>query len=150
MIGIANLVKMAWMPQLLYALHNCPVWLTVKLFRTIDTVFRDFIWKCGKPRIKLEILQQAKDRGGIAIPNSRLYFIAAQLQHWHGWEEVDMQYPIQNIIISQFKISPKVQRIEFHHFYKNRKFPTFHLTHRLWEAARTITQHKGYTRHMPI
>lgn len=31
-IGRANLIKMIWMPQLLYLLHNCPVWFPQKFF----------------------------------------------------------------------------------------------------------------------
>ncbi|XP_073455487.1 cysteine protease ATG4A isoform X2 [Aquarana catesbeiana] len=150
MIGRANLAKMVWLPQLLFQLHNSPVWLTSKLFRTLDSTFRDLIWKLGKLRIKLETLQQAQDRGGIAVPNSRLYFFAAQLQHWCGWEEIDDQDPIQNIIMTQFKPLPLVQRIVSHRFYEKRKFPTFYLIHKLWETIRIITQHKGYKRHMPI
>lgn len=68
MVGRANLVKMVWMPQLLYVLHNCPIWLTLQLFRTIDSVFMDFVWKRGKPRIKFQILQQPIAKVGIAIP----------------------------------------------------------------------------------
>lgn len=124
--------------------------MTSKLFRTIDATFRDLIWKHSKPRIKLETLQPAKDRGGIAVPNSRLYFMTAQLQHWCGWKEVDTQDPIQNIVMTQFKSLPLVQLIVSHSFYEKRKFPTFYLIHKLWETIRILTQHKGYTSYMPI
>lgn len=150
MAGRANLVKMVWMPQMLYILHNCPIRLTLQLFRTIDSVFSDFVWRGGKPRIRLEILQQPIDKGGIAIPNARLYFIASQLQHWHGWEAVDMEDLTQKIIASQFKKYPLVQLIVAHHFYNKKRFPTFHMIHRVWGAIRTITQHKGYMKQMPI
>lgn len=147
MVGRANLVKMVWMPQMLYLSHNCPIWLMLRLFKTINAVFRDFVWRGGKLRIRFEVLQQPIDKGGIAIPNVRLYFIASQLQHWHGWNAVDMEDPIQKIIASQFKNYPLVQLIVAHHFYNKKRFPTFHLIYRVWEAVRNITQH---TKQMPI
>lgn len=89
-VGRANLVKMVCMPQMLYVLHNCPIWLTLRLFRTIDSVFSDFVWMGGGAQLD-------------AIANVRLYFIASQLQHWHGWEVVNMKDPTQKIVASQFK-----------------------------------------------
>lgn len=38
--GRSNLVKMVWMPQLLYLLHNSPVWIGKKWFQKIQTLFR--------------------------------------------------------------------------------------------------------------
>lgn len=50
-IGRANLIKMIRMPQLLYLLHNCHIWLLLKFFKQIDALFRDLIWRYKHPRI---------------------------------------------------------------------------------------------------
>lgn len=46
-----NSIKMIWMPQLLYVLHNPPIWVPKQWFQKIDTVFRALIWKKGLSRI---------------------------------------------------------------------------------------------------
>lgn len=89
MVGRVNLVKMVWMPQMLYVLHNCPIWLTLRLLIRFLGIL---CGRGGEPRIRLETLKQPIDKGGIAIPNVRLYFIASQLEHWHGWEVVNMEH----------------------------------------------------------
>lgn len=68
--------------QLLYLLHNFPVWLPQPIFRTIDALFRELLWKHGHSRIKLGTLQLPKDRSGLAVPNAKLYYLASQLQHF--------------------------------------------------------------------
>lgn len=62
--GRCNLIKMPWMPQLLYLLHNSPIWIHRKWFKKIDTMFRDLIWKGGQPRISLQTLQLSTRGGG--------------------------------------------------------------------------------------
>lgn len=45
--GRCRLIKMIWMPQLLYLLHNSPVWICKKWFNKIESLFRELIWKGG-------------------------------------------------------------------------------------------------------
>lgn len=84
-IGRGNLVKMILMPQLLYILHNAPIWIPAYYFHRTHRLFRELIWRTNYARIKLETLQRAKNDGGLAIPNAWLYFIASQMQHFAGW-----------------------------------------------------------------
>lgn len=39
-IGRVNLLKMIWVPQLLYIFHNCPIWITMFWFRIVESLFR--------------------------------------------------------------------------------------------------------------
>lgn len=66
LVGRINLIKMIFMPQLLYILHNTPMVIPLKMFR----------------RIKLEQLQKSKESGGLALPNPWAYYLAAQAQHF--------------------------------------------------------------------
>lgn len=75
--GRINLIKMIWMPQLLYQLHNSPVWIGMRWFKKIETLFRELIWKKGQARISLQILQLPIKEGGAAVPHPRSYFLAA-------------------------------------------------------------------------
>lgn len=77
--GRVNLIKMVFMPQLLYMLHNTPMVIPFKVFHIINAIFRAFIWLDKPPQIKLEQLQRSKERGGLELPNPWIYYLAAQL-----------------------------------------------------------------------
>ncbi|CAJ0920302.1 unnamed protein product [Ranitomeya imitator] len=61
-VGRVNLLKMIVMPQLLYVLHNSPIWITQCRFRKIRSLFGELIWGGKSPRFKQEILQRAKKK----------------------------------------------------------------------------------------
>lgn len=77
--GKINLIKMIWMLQLLYQLHNSPVWIRMEWFKKIETLFRELIWKKGQAQIGLQTLQLPTKKGGAAVPHLRSYFLAYQL-----------------------------------------------------------------------
>lgn len=72
---------MFFMPQLLYILYNTPMVVPLKTFRIINSLFGSFIWLNKSPRVKLKQLQKPKESGGLAMPDSWLYYLASQLQH---------------------------------------------------------------------
>lgn len=72
------------MSQLLYLLHNSPVWIVEKWFQKIQFLFRDLIWKNGQARISLQMLQRPINEGGMAVPHPYSYYLAAQLQQLGG------------------------------------------------------------------
>lgn len=55
-VGRVNLIKIIWMPQLLYLFHNAPVWLQNRFFYKMNSLFHSLIWGKGNARIKLETL----------------------------------------------------------------------------------------------
>ena len=50
-----------------------------------EGLLRKFIWDAKKPRVKLKLLQQNKDRGGLALPNLLHYYYAAQIKPVMIW-----------------------------------------------------------------
>lgn len=130
-------------------MHNCPLWLPRKFFKQIVTLFRDPFWKDKHPWIRLEILQLPKD-GGLAVPNAILYYLASQLQQLYGWNVIDCEDPIQQIIFSKLPIEPLVQLIVAHHFHNKCSWPTFNLIHNIWTTIQKDTQYERYTQYMPI
>lgn len=48
-VGRINRIEMIWMLQLLYFLHNAPVWLPLPIFTKIISVFRHLIWRDKTP-----------------------------------------------------------------------------------------------------
>lgn len=82
--GRCRLIKMIWMPQLLYVLHNSPVWICKSWFIKIKSLFRELIWKRRQARIHLRVLQLPMRDGGYALPHPERYFLATQLQQLVG------------------------------------------------------------------
>lgn len=82
--GRCNLIKMVWLPQILYVMQNSPVWIPKHWFKKLDSIFRELIWKEGVARIGLETLRRPEEKGGLAVPDPRGYFLAAQLQQMGG------------------------------------------------------------------
>lgn len=39
-VGRINLVKMIWIPQILYILHNSPTWIPMRYFYKLNQLFR--------------------------------------------------------------------------------------------------------------
>lgn len=60
-IGRSNLIKMIVMPQILYIMHNSPVWVPMCLVHRFHHLFRELIWGKKYTRIKLDTLQGNKD-----------------------------------------------------------------------------------------
>lgn len=97
--GRASLIKMVWVPQLLYVLHKAPVWLPKYWFDYIDSQYKELIWKYRVARVKLTTLQYPKDEGGLAFPHSLTYFLASQLQHLTGWDLPLVADPSRTLLI---------------------------------------------------
>lgn len=98
-VGRANLIKMIWAPQLLYILHNSPIWISLKWFKQIDALFCILLWKGKNPRIKL-FTQLPKDGGGLAVPQPRIFFMIFQMQHFAGWGVMNWADHIQSLLLS--------------------------------------------------
>lgn len=150
-VGRVNLIKMVWMPQLLYILHNAPVWLPQRLFYKINRLFQGLIWGKGTARIKLQSLQLAKDEGGLAVPDPVLYYLAAQLQHLRGWENVDSVDTGTQLLRSYFANVNLYEVLDSKGFLSNsKKFPTLCLIHKLWWKLRGMYDITGCTTYTSV
>lgn len=80
-----NSVKMNTLPKFLYLFQCLPIFLTHGFFRKIDTLILEFIWNKKVPRIRKQFLQRTKMLGGMALPNFKLYYWAANLKIIQFW-----------------------------------------------------------------
>lgn len=78
-------IKMNVLPRLLYLFQALPVEIPEKQFRAWDKTISRFIWNGQRPRIKFVTLQLEKQKGGMALPNLKEYFHAAQIKHIVCW-----------------------------------------------------------------
>lgn len=103
-------VKMNVLPRLLYLFLSLPVPIPPEQFFKWDKLISRFIWDGKKPRVKYSTLQLTKRKGGMALPNLKKYFQAAQLRpllswcssayeaRWKDIEAPVSAFPIQTII----------------------------------------------------
>uniref|UniRef100_A0A8C5MYT0 Reverse transcriptase domain-containing protein n=1 Tax=Leptobrachium leishanense TaxID=445787 RepID=A0A8C5MYT0_9ANUR len=84
-LGRISVLKMNVMPRLLYVMQSLPSSLPRSFFRELDTIFLSFIWPKGRPRVKIHLLRRPRLEGGLALPDAKLYFYAAQLTRVLDW-----------------------------------------------------------------
>lgn len=77
--GRANLFKMIFLPKFLYVLSNAPIYIPKKIFKHINSLLTSFLWGNKAARVSLEVLQLPVQRGGLAVPDLRLYYLTSQL-----------------------------------------------------------------------
>ncbi|XP_071967750.1 uncharacterized protein [Engystomops pustulosus] len=144
---------MVLMPQLLYILHNTPVWIPFRIFYGVQGMFRELLWKKGHPRIKLETLQRAKDNGGLAIPNPWIYFLAAQAQQLRGWaQDLDGAGPNGRLVSIMTGMVPPITAIEIGKVgtISGLRCPTLALMAKTWSKIKSILGVKGNSEYFPI
>lgn len=157
--GRVNLIKMVFMPQLLYMLHNTPMVIPLKVFHIITTIFRAFTWLDKPPRIKLEQLQRSKERGGLALPNPWIYYLAAQLQHIARTMVTEQETaegcagfdPIRALMRHTTSTTDVAEGLEALTYAKsNKRFLTYVLMQKVWNKLRQLQNVYGFTSYSPI
>lgn len=150
-IGRSNLVKMIVMPQLLYILHNAPIWIPACYFHKIHRMFRELIWRKKVARIRLETLQRSKCAGGLAIPNAWLYFIASQMQHFAGWGRGGCLGVVGRIFSQWSGRQVPCHDLETGGTQINkRRYPTLALMYKVWDRGKTILALTGLSKYTPL
>uniref|UniRef100_A0A8D0GM46 Reverse transcriptase domain-containing protein n=1 Tax=Sphenodon punctatus TaxID=8508 RepID=A0A8D0GM46_SPHPU len=84
-LGKINLYKMIVLPKLLYRLMAIPIQLPSSFFRSSDDLLRDIVWNGKKPRIKKQVMFQLKEKGGLNVPDIKLYHVAASVAGLYDW-----------------------------------------------------------------
>lgn len=149
--GRTNLVKMILMPQLLYVVHNSPVWLPYRYFHKFQALFRALVWRRGTPRIRYETLQRPKDEGGLAAPNPWLYFLASQLQYLKGWDDALSTDPVHRLLYFIAGGRGLLPALEAGFPVRDgRSMPTIKLYVRVWDRAKLLLNLSGCTPFTPV
>lgn len=76
---------MAILPKYLYLFQCLPVFIPGTYFKKMDSITSSYVWGGKRPRLRKDYLQRAKQDGGMALPNFRLYYWAANLHCLSYW-----------------------------------------------------------------
>lgn len=105
-----SVIKTNILPRLLYLFQALPIEIPRHQFTIWDKLISRFIWDGKKPRIRYKTLQLAKHKGGLALPNLKDYFYAAQFRplflwcnnnYFARWKEIEtymVGYQIQSVL----------------------------------------------------
>lgn len=83
--GTIKCIKMNILPRFMYLFQCIPIFLTKSLFQNLDRLISSFIWGGKTPRIQKEFLKKQKTQGGLALPNFRYYYWAANISKVLYW-----------------------------------------------------------------
>lgn len=124
-----NVIKMNILPRLLYLFQSLPVEIPLQQFAQWDKMVSRFIWGGKRPRIRLSILHLPKEKGGMALPNLKLYFQAAQLRplclwcdnsYIARWKDIETCAPDYNVqtLLGEEGLDDTLRKVlNFLHFY---------------------------------
>lgn len=99
-------IKMNVLPRLLYVFLSLPITIPESQFSAWNKSISRFIWAGAKPRIKLTTLQLDKERGGLALPDLKQYYYAAQMRDIVYWCSPDYQAKWKSIEFNLDKVPP--------------------------------------------
>lgn len=80
-IGRGNLIKMVLMPQILYVLHNSPIWILMYIIHKIHCLFKNYYGRKHMPESSLLHF----NRTMMPFLMYGFNFVASQLQHFTSW-----------------------------------------------------------------
>lgn len=84
--GKVNIIKMIVAPQFNYLVMMLPITIPSAIFKRYDDVIKQFLWEGKKARIKLSKLCAPTEKGGLGLPDPRLYVISFEMaklaRHW--------------------------------------------------------------------
>ena len=85
LLGRIESVRMNILPRLLFLFQSLPILVPQSTFKLLEKLISKFIWQNRRPRIRLKILMTSKEKGGLGLPNLKMYYWAAQLRAIVAW-----------------------------------------------------------------
>ena len=85
LVGKINAIKMIVLPRFLHLFQSIPCFIAQSYFKQLDSIIVSFIWNYKAVRISKKHLCKAKNVGGFALPNFKMYYWATHLSMLAWW-----------------------------------------------------------------
>ncbi len=151
LVGRINIIKMSILPKFLYLFQSIPLPLPNTFLSTLKKAFTRFILNNKQPWLRLSLLYLPYDRGGLQVPNIKLYYWAAHLRtarfyfstdhpSWVDIEKEELSLPLQSYIYSAEVKILKLKRVKItlNPFLKN-TLSVWHEAHSFLEETISIS-----------
>lgn len=150
-MGRVNLIKMVLLPKFLYVLLHAPIYLPLRIFKTIEAILNSFVWGSSRHKLSWQTLKNPTDLGGAALPDFNLYYLAAQLSHFFHLDKHDKKRCLSLLCV------PHGRRVShpFQTLFKgtnkidNRKGILYHYC-RVWEVVKHKLKMPSTHSHAPL
>lgn len=73
---------MVLLPNFLYVLWHAPVYLPLRIVKSILALLNSFVWGAARHKLSWQTLKNPPELGSAALPDFNLYYLAAQLSHF--------------------------------------------------------------------
>lgn len=83
--GRIHAIKMSVLPRLLYLFQGLRIEIGCNIFANLQSMLMQFIWHGGRARLSYRVLRLPKAKGGLALPDFKLYYKATQLRVIPVW-----------------------------------------------------------------
>uniref|UniRef100_A0A670I6B9 Reverse transcriptase domain-containing protein n=1 Tax=Podarcis muralis TaxID=64176 RepID=A0A670I6B9_PODMU len=88
-LGRIAVVKMNILPRMLFLFQTIPILKGLKQCKEWQRALAKYIWQGKRPRIKMKILIDKKERGGFSLPDLSLYYEAACIFWIKDWIKLE-------------------------------------------------------------
>lgn len=91
-----------------------PITIPSAIFKKYDDVVKQFLWEGKKPRIKISKLCEPKEKGGLGLPDSRLYAMSFEMaklaKYWKLTDNTLDWMDVENQLCSPFSAKEKLSQ----------------------------------------
>lgn len=151
--GRCNVIKMIFLPKFLYFFRSICLEFPPSLLKIIESMFSRFLWGYKNPRRAFRFTTLTKDRGGLAMPNFKIYYWATVLRYSTALFNLDPNMTLiptpQELILGTGSQGCLWQHMNDSYF-KKVKFKTISGIYKVWVNVQKLLGLGRYSYYTPV